>query len=271
MESLSRKLPHRKSDIVGFATAPSVFGLVVYTLLDLRNSPEIVLELLSKFQNWNVKRFSAIPVGKRTARYLKLDRNRERLIQTVERREVDSISMDDYENGTIFINIELDHAQRFQENKLTNRVSLSVKGNVAEINNLIMLGSEVYSLIDGIYGCIMLDSDFVELEHRMSGFMSNILDEQENKEVRNWSVHQQEMKTMARDAFLVNYLNPTHIEKLGGIDKIRALPFVKEVTEQSNHTMILLDWKLGEDVNKLNNVLKLFREFISSISIRSIK
>ncbi len=268
----------RESDMMCFKKSSKIAYLAIYTSLNLVQESQAVLDVLTKLEDWGIKRFCMSPLKKTSYRYRKWnEENKALLFPSILNHEIDFILLDD--GGKTVVNNEIDNEieasfglseiMRHPDNNPLNYIYIGIK-DISRIGQLAELGSEIYSAVKAMYGFIILDSDKSATWFRIRGGGTNLLSAEENDESWSWSDNRTKTSSMVRDAFLVNYLNPEHIKRLGGIEKIRSLPFVKEAIEEKDHFRVSLDWTPQESPEKLNNVLESFRRFIEPISLRPL-
>ena len=259
---------NRASEVVGFKAAPRAVGLAIHTWLDLEEHYQALVDLLPTLDQWGLRGVTAIPHGKDRARRRKWSpENRARLVTALEQRELSSIDIDAGANSGLDVDVALTMVSRYTSTHKANYISLRTV-DIDKLARLADWGSMVYEAVQGIYGYVMLDSEYYGmLSSRIGGLGSNLFDEQENAEIRSWCVNQRRMRTLVRDAFVVSYLNPNHVEQLGGVAALRALPVATEVVEYPQHVRVHLAWQPGDPVAQLNHVIQAFRRTLGPLAI----
>lgn len=259
---------NRASEVLGFKSPPQAVSVAIHTWLNLEEQHQELVKLLPSLDQWQLRGVTAIPHGRDRARRRRWSTEyRSELVTALERHEIGDIQWDSRaRDSDRYLNIDLTNVSRYASNQKANHISLALKG-LEQWEAIAEWGSTVYEALKAVYGYVMLDSDLHGHTSRITGFGSNVFDERENAEMSSWSVNQRRMRTLVRDAFVVSYLNPNHVEQLGGVAALQASPVVAEVVEYPQHVRVHLAWQPGEQVVHLNHVIQAFRRTLGPLAI----
>ncbi len=253
-------------------------GLVIYSYNNLEDYQEPVWDWIQKVEGWYGEPFAEFifnPRNKRIGKVLQASppkrnklRNRMQnempwsLIYLGFPKSILSGYIADFPSGLVVSIVSYPKSSQGQEAyRHPSRLSIEVDPNIFrkpdKAAEFISLGSHAWSIIEGIYGFIDVDTGISPNDNLARNFgcaISNLIPQEHFPEFREWQSIQPVLNKKIWKIFWGNYLSQEHIQQIGGYADLRRADWYRPqeeiILESSKKGKLLLD-KATENQVKL--------------------